>query len=240
MAYGSNITLVATLIGGLVGLAVGAVPYVFSSLGLYRILQNRGVPNPWMAWVPVANYYAQGAVADDINLRTRGKTTHLRHWLLFLGLGTVGGLAFFMIFYFGFLFSVLEENAPSSYGLLGGFLIAYLLLLACSVAYTVFYGISLYRLYLDYCPQNAVLYTVLSLVISLVAPFLIFSIRNNRPLSLCWQPQAGPYGMPPQYAPYYQNGGQPPYGQPPYGQPPEPGPSVPPQGPGPQDPPFGR
>ena len=85
MSYASNITLVAALIGGLVGLAVGAVPYVFSSLGLYRILQNRGVPNPWMAWVPVANYYAQGAVADDINLRTRGKTTHLRHWLLFLG-----------------------------------------------------------------------------------------------------------------------------------------------------------
>lgn len=230
----ASIILIPMLVGGLIGFAIGMVPYVFNSLGLYRIMQGRGTPNPWMAWVPVANYYALGAVSDDINLRARGKSTHLRIWLLVLGLAAVAGSVGFLLCYVDLIVSMITANNTPYYdysydlaftlGPMGGIILFYLFLMAVSVAYTVFYGIAIYRLFQDYCPQNAVLYTVLSLVISLCAPFLIFSVRNNTPVSFYGQPQAGPYGMPPQYAPYYQGyGQQPPY--PPYNQPPAGGPS---------------
>lgn len=216
MTTSSAILLAAVFVGFLIGLAIGMVPYVFQSLGLYRIMEGRGMPNPWMAWVPVANYYALGAVGDDVNLRTRGKSTHLRIWMLVLGIvAAVGAIGF--LFFYADLMGTLIMTGGDPYGNdllfttgpMIGVVLFYLFLMAVSVAYTVFYGIAIYRLFQDYCPQNAVLYTVLSLILSVCAPFLIFAVRNHMPASLYGQPQVGPYGMPPQYAPYYQNYGQP-------------------------------
>ncbi|MDD2955765.1 MAG: hypothetical protein PHD67_05550 [Oscillospiraceae bacterium] len=214
----SAILVISILFGALIGFAIGAVFYVFHSLGLYRIMKNRGFENPWMAWVPVANYYAFGKVSDDINLRTRGKNTHLRLWLLWLGLAAMISSLSYLTVYFACFFPMLQFATPPSdmvAGMVFIILLFYGVLLAVSIAYTVFYGIAIYRLFSDYHPQNAVMYTVLSLVFNIVGPFLIFSVRNRQPVSLFRQPVQGPYGMPPQYTPYYpqtpgvppQNGG---------------------------------
>lgn len=34
--------------------------YIFSSLGLYKMALNEGIPNPWLAWIPVGNSYIMG------------------------------------------------------------------------------------------------------------------------------------------------------------------------------------
>jgi hypothetical protein len=41
--------------------------YVLSSLGLYAIAKNRGMENPWLAWIPIAQYYVIGTVVKELD-----------------------------------------------------------------------------------------------------------------------------------------------------------------------------
>lgn len=41
----------------LVFVIFGIILYVLMALGLYKLASNRGIENPWLAWIPVANLY---------------------------------------------------------------------------------------------------------------------------------------------------------------------------------------
>lgn len=58
--------------------------YIFESLAIYRIMKNRNLNNAFLAWVPIACYYAIGKVYDDINEK-QGKKTNFSIILLILG-----------------------------------------------------------------------------------------------------------------------------------------------------------
>lgn len=44
------------------------VMYVLSSLGLYKLAQNAGIENPWLAWIPVANMYILAKLVKTVKL----------------------------------------------------------------------------------------------------------------------------------------------------------------------------
>ena len=41
---------------------LGIAAYVLTALGLYKIAQNRGEENAWLAWVPIAQLYIIGKI----------------------------------------------------------------------------------------------------------------------------------------------------------------------------------
>jgi hypothetical protein len=41
---------------------IGLVFYVLKSIGLSTLAANRGIENPWLAWIPVADLYIMGLV----------------------------------------------------------------------------------------------------------------------------------------------------------------------------------
>ncbi len=45
-------------------LAFGVAAYVIQAIGLMRMLQKVGHPRPWLAWIPVADLYVTGELAD--------------------------------------------------------------------------------------------------------------------------------------------------------------------------------
>lgn len=49
---------------------VGILLYVLSSIGLYKLALNRGIENPWMAWIPVANFYIIGKLIQTLSIGT--------------------------------------------------------------------------------------------------------------------------------------------------------------------------
>lgn len=36
---------------------IAIVLYILASLGLYKLAQNAGIENPWLAWIPIGNFY---------------------------------------------------------------------------------------------------------------------------------------------------------------------------------------
>ena len=54
--------------------AVGLLFYILRSIGLMTLANNRGLRNPWLAWIPVVGVYTLGAIVDDISEKEGGKS----------------------------------------------------------------------------------------------------------------------------------------------------------------------
>jgi hypothetical protein len=111
-----------------------------------------------MAWLPYASTYLLGTVADDIASR-KNKVTNYR-WLL---LGFLLAATFFPIL------SLLNSAVA---------VVLSILSIALMLAATVISYIAYYIIYDEYT-QTAAGLLVLSILISLSIPFILFAIRNN-------------------------------------------------------------
>ena len=180
--------------------------HLIKGAGLARMARNAGLPNPALAWIPVANNYLLGCLCDRAVYCRTGKQWRFSIILPVLDLVSILGggsitAALYGIFtsyyYYGSDFDITNEGFRS----FGGNLFA--------IATTVAMAIALYHLFCDYDPGREVLYTVLSVIFGSVAQaILIFVLRDRVPLSA----QAGGYPPP------YQAPGQPgPWAPPPAG-----------------------
>lgn len=192
------ITIFGILILVFVVWAVSALVFhLIKGAGLARMARNAGLPNPALAWIPVANNYLLGCLCDRAVYCRTGNQWRFSIILPVLDLVSLFGggsitAALYGIFtsylYYGSDFDITNEGFRS----FGGNLFA--------IATTVAMAIALYHLFCDYDPGREVLYTVLSVIFGSVAQaILIFVLRDRVPLSA----QAGGYPPP------YQAPGQP-------------------------------
>lgn len=163
--------------------------YVLTALALYTVARRRGLKNPWLAWIPVADSWLLGSLSDQYRYVVKGEHTHRRAFLLFFRiltvvltvslLGLVGTLCFQV---FGgmmrqdvmpdlFLMQILHQAA--------GLLVVALPLLGISIAYWVFRYMALYDVYKSMEPENTVLFLVLSILFRITEPFFLFFSRDK-------------------------------------------------------------
>ena len=181
----------------LIVLALVVLFYVFAGIGLYTMGKRRGVQTPWLAWLIPS--FVVGAIADDYDERTKGKSMGLRWILLGLTIGSIVlnniGIGSVSLYTYG--------RYGSAYGAGSGIVV--LTGMIISITLLVFSYIALYRIYKSANPNSATTMLVLSIFFPVIIPFVIFGLRkrdDGMPYG-----QQGPMG----YAPY---GVQPPY----YGQ----------------------
>ena len=185
-----NVFWMAFAIGAVIGGIVGITIYIFESIGTYTIAKRRGLKNPWLAWIPFANFFMFGSIADDCNQKLSGKKTNNKQLLLWLGVASkiiaVPFVIWLMDWYVNFLTDVIvyQGYGVESYlmNFFGTFFILYFLLLAVSIAYAVFYYIALHKVYKSYT-QSYVLLLVFSIIFG-ITPFVLFAIRNKDVLTI--------------------------------------------------------
>jgi len=153
--------------------AIGIASYVLSSLGLYTIADRRGIRNAWLAWVPIGNTWLLGSISDQYQYVTKGKVTNRRKILLALNIGLVAVYIGWIIAMIGAMFSEMI-GATLLFIVLG-----WLLFMAVWVTICVFLYMSYYDLFRSCQPSNAVLYLVLSILISVTLPFFVFFCRKK-------------------------------------------------------------
>ena len=181
------VLLLQNLVGTPVLLAVAS--YVLTALALYTVARRRGLKNPWLAWIPVADSWLLGSLSDQYRYVVKGEHTHRRAFLLFFRiltvvltlslLGLVGSLCFQV---FG---GMMRQDVIPDLLLMQIFrqatslLVVGLPLLGISIAYCVFRFMALYDVYKSMEPENAVLFLVLSILFRITEPFFLFFSRNK-------------------------------------------------------------
>lgn len=197
----------------------GIISYIFTSLGMYTMANRRGIHNAWLAWIPIGDAWIAGSISDQYQQVAKNKTTHRRRTLMILIIVTfvgslisgIASVAQIVMMGFG------DPEAGMVTGALGSGL-GGLITGGLSIAYSVVYYFCLYDLYSSAKPENAVLYLVLSILLGVVTPFLIFSCRNHDQGMVPPQPQYQPpvYGQQPVWQSVQNQPTQPTYQQPSY------------------------
>jgi hypothetical protein len=60
------LTAIFTFILAIVGIAF----YIFFSFTLYKLAQKRGLEMPWLAWIPIAQFYVLGIMVKSVKIST--------------------------------------------------------------------------------------------------------------------------------------------------------------------------
>ncbi|MBQ7255465.1 MAG: hypothetical protein IJS31_04370 [Oscillospiraceae bacterium] len=156
------------------------VMYILLAYGMYTIAKRRGIKAPWLAWVPIADLWTLGAIADHAVGVWKGKKGTLRYWLVVLEsivfLGTVVSVSMILG---ATLFGIMNYNDPAVADTMiaGGAI--FICLLPLIIALAVLEYIALYRLYKSCKPEQAGLFTVLTVLFDVTMPFFVFACRNS-------------------------------------------------------------
>jgi len=200
--------ILSALLSGIPSGLFGIATYVLTALGLYTVAQRRGLNRPWLAWIPVLNYWIIGSLSDQYRYVVKGEIKSKRKVLLVLNIilfamGTaMTGVCIAMVTNLigGAMNGVIGESQMLEMvmGPLVGIVGMFLPVAGISIAITVIRYMALYDIYRSMDPVNCVLYTVLSILFSVTEPFFLFF---NRHKDLGMPPRREPVYQPPVYIP---------------------------------------
>ena len=91
MATVAIVMIVVALIAFAVGILTVLVTYVLQALAIMRMSQKLYVERPWLAWIPIAQSYALGRVAERCDER-QGK--EVKPWAKILLFSHIGFMVF--------------------------------------------------------------------------------------------------------------------------------------------------
>lgn len=176
-------------------MAYGVYAYIGMGLGGFRMARKIGMTNPWMFWIPMANVYAMGNLADQQAALCEGRSTAFRKKMLAWNIVIICAALLFVIAMIPILVvatvhGTMDENGtvtiPEAYmnDLVGPslfFLFSLLVLLVISVIYLVVYYKVLYRIFKLYAPDGAVGLLILSIFVNAAIPAVFLILSGKEP-----------------------------------------------------------
>ena len=180
--------LLPVLFSSVPSLAFGIAVYVLTALAFYTVADRRGLKNPWLAWIPVANLWLLGSISDQYRYVVKGEFKSKRKILLVLGIASmvVGIVIFGLITSLaitgisGAMGGISEEQMVSQ--LMGraiGMVGLFVPMMGIAIAQMVIRYMALYDVYKSMDPSNCVMFLVLSILFSFTEPFFLFFNRNK-------------------------------------------------------------
>ena len=189
--YGAGDEALVGLLTGLMGIpafVIQIAAYVLSSLALYTIAKRRGLNHAWLSWIPVANVWILGSIADQYRYVARGEIKSKRKVLLTLNIisavltavmvclciGAVGGA--FSGAIMGRPEDVILQNLL---GTLAGMLGLIVPILGVAIAAAIIRYMALYDLYSSCDPDNKTVFLVIGILFGITEPVFLFLCRNK-------------------------------------------------------------
>ena len=173
-------------------LAVALALYILRAAGIYKMALNAGIKQPWLAFVPVANAYTFGLLAEKNNRKkTTDKTKYSVVLLTLRIIGTVLFLAAAVTFVIAtakiltFAYAAYENDTELSLEALGSIVLPIVLFAVFTLvtfAFIIIRYIALWRIYNAYDSSNAAAYTVVSVLFNFTDPIFLFILRNRTPM----------------------------------------------------------
>jgi len=165
---------------GLFASGFSIVTYVLHSLGLYTIAERRGIHHGWLAWVPVGNAWVLGSISDQYQYLVKGKIKNRRRVLTGLNiLLYILVLVYVVSVVVAAIASFGIDTVEPGPGTIALWIASFVMMIPVAIVIAVYQYLAYYDLYSSCQPDNAVVYLVLSIVVPVAMPFLVFINRNK-------------------------------------------------------------
>ncbi len=182
-----------------VAAAVRLAMYLLQALATFKMAREVGLKRPFFAFVPVLRQLNLGKIAEKHRKNENEKPKRLGLCLCLLSAATVilgAGLMLFSaisaVRIYGFALAALEngtEMLPEQFISLVPVILFFVLLFLTLLAEKIVYYLVLYRVFLLFGRENAVIYTVLSVIFGFTAPIFLFLLKNREPVFFKEPPQ---------------------------------------------------
>ena len=174
-----------------VSAVIGIAIYLLESISVYKMAKSAEIKNPWLAFIPVANDWVFGMLAEKYKKKNGTKSARFGIILPVLeGIVFIESIALTIFTVIsikeitGYALDAVNtstEMAPEQFMSLIPVIILYFALMAVAIAYAVVFFIALWRVYSSFDKSNATLYIVLSVIFTISVPIILFIIRNRKP-----------------------------------------------------------
>ena len=181
--------LIVYAITFLIALVFGLAHYVMEAVGLSKIAKSCRYPRPWLAWIPFANSYLIGKLAEVSAVRF-GKTKRpYAAWILTLQIiSTVLWTVYMVVWTATMIIGIPEYSAAiiagdteampyavfAMFPLMGVFSIL-------SVLQLVVQFLAYHLLFMLFDEKNAILYVLLSVLVSFAFPIILLILSRRTP-----------------------------------------------------------
>lgn len=165
--------------------AVLIVSYVLQSLSLHTLARRRGIANPWLAWLPYANYWIIGSLARDYDKQNSIK----RRWdKTLLTLSIVFFASYFLIYIAIIVIAVMLamqvdngviHSEDASVTIILTFFLLLMPIMIIATALQIITYICFFKIFESTVPDKALKYFLLSLLLPLAQPICLFLCRNK-------------------------------------------------------------
>lgn len=160
---------------------VSIATYVLMSLALYTIAKRRQINNPWLAWIPIGNVWLLGCISDHYRYVSKGITANRRKTLLTLTLVDIGLV---VVMFVGLIIGIvaatasgsMEDGIGAAVGLMLFVILIAVAVLGVSIALSVLEFICYADIFESCDPAQKTLFTVLSIVCSLIGLGIVTSV----------------------------------------------------------------
>lgn len=166
---------------------ISLVMYLLQAFGLYGMAKGSGISAPWRGFIPFANTFLFGKIAERYVKKDGKRSAKFGGLLLAFEILTLV-LAFVTIaFTISMIFVLVAadnetELAYSIAAPMSAMFISCFVLMGVSIAYIVLYFVALWRIFTAFDYNNATVYFVLSIFFSFLGPIFLFVLRNKKPV----------------------------------------------------------
>lgn len=170
--------------------AVSLATYLLQAFAIFKMAKNMGYNNPWLAFIPFANVYMFGKVAETYIKSDGRPSAKFSKILLTLQIILMAILVLLVVLIVMILFieatgtyflnPEIETLVASAMVL--PVLLAIFAMLGVAIAYAIINYVALWRIFALYNYKNATLFLVLTLFVGLLTPIFLFVLRNKEPM----------------------------------------------------------
>ena len=158
--------------------------YILQSIAMTRIGRRRGIKAAWLAWIPIANVWTTGAIADDHDAQ-QGRKRNFRATLLILIIIFILAYVFLFVGAFsmaGELEAVdtfSEELAPIVIKLMVTMYTGMFAIVFAATVFSAIHFICIFKIFESLSPRRCVLHFILGILIPFYQPICLFCLRNK-------------------------------------------------------------
>lgn len=166
---------------------IAVAMYLLQAFGLYGMAKGSGISAPWRGFIPFANTFLFGKIAEKYRKKDGKPSAKFGGLLLAFEILTAVFAVVCLLFainVFSVLFAYLAyDNSDTAISrAMVSMIFSSLVLMGVSIAYAVIYYVALWRIFTAFDYNNATVYFVLSIFFSFLGPIFLFVLRNKQPV----------------------------------------------------------
>ncbi len=157
--------------------------YIMNAIAFYTLARRRQIPNPFLAWIPIANSWIIGSIVDDYEKRL-GFNRKWRVLMLTLVIVIEALVILLSAVMMVMIFSMalVSDGKPSAEAIFGFVVTAYLFIIGIAVLASLqqmVLCLCIYKIYESTVPEKAVKYFLLSYLVPLAQSVCLLKCRNK-------------------------------------------------------------